>query len=129
MEIRPLSIVIPRCVIVLDWYSLAGCPLLSVSFEPNFQLERIEPYAFCELRLEVLALPGNMNSISECAFLYPTVDSLFIEQGNGRFVVQHGLFIDTSCHKLIRNFSDCEMIEIPRDVEVLGSYFAAMTPI
>jgi hypothetical protein len=34
------------------------------------------------------------------------------------------LLINIYCHKLVRDFSRREMIEVPCDIEVIGSYFA-----
>jgi hypothetical protein len=44
-----------------------------------------------------------------------------IESGNDMFVLENGLLIDVLDHKLIQNVSKLSEIEIPNNVEILGS--------
>jgi hypothetical protein len=50
-----------------------------------------------------------------------TLSSISIESGNEYFVIEQEFLIDIIHHKLIRNFSSSSDVEIPSNIEILGS--------
>jgi hypothetical protein len=49
------------------------------------------------------------------------LSSISIESGNKSFVIEHEFLIDIIHHKLIRNLSRSSNVEIPSNIEILGS--------
>jgi hypothetical protein len=60
--------------------------------------------------------------INGSAFEGTKLNSISVEEGNDIFHVEHEFLIDIVHHTLIRTFSDSSHIEIPRTIEILGSF-------
>jgi predicted metal-binding protein len=116
------SIMIPSNVEILESYCFADCDsLLSITFESNSHLTRIESSAFSSSSLQSIVIPRNVQFIAGSAFRGATLSSISIESGNDIFVIENDFLIDVLHHKLIRAFSESSEIEIPKNVEILGS--------
>jgi hypothetical protein len=114
--------VIPRSVEILGSSCFSSCESLSsISFESNSELTRIDSDAFSLSSLHSIIIPSNVQSIDGSAFSVVDLSNLLIESGNQRFVFENCFLIDVVDHKLIRNFSESSHIEIPADIEILGS--------
>jgi hypothetical protein len=116
------SIMIPRSVETLGCRCFSECrSLSSISFESNSRLIRIEAHAFSASNLQTIIIPQNVCFIDGSAFADVGIDSILLEDGNETFEIRCGFLIDRIRHKLIRNFSDSSVLEIPADIEILGS--------
>jgi hypothetical protein len=67
-------------------------------------------------------IPRNVRFIDGSAFEGVQFWSNSIESVNERFVIREDLLIDIVDHKLIRNFSTSSSVNIPCDIEILGSF-------
>jgi hypothetical protein len=66
-------------------------------------------------------IPSNVCSIDGSAFFGVNLLNCLIESENRRFVYAKAFLIDIVDHKLICNFSTSPHVEIPYDIEILGS--------
>jgi hypothetical protein len=66
-------------------------------------------------------IPRNVQFIDDSAFIGVPISSISIESGHGIFVIENEFLINTVHHTLIRNFSNSSHVEIPSDIEILGS--------
>jgi hypothetical protein len=66
-------------------------------------------------------IPRNVRFIDGSAFCNVTISSLLIESGNETFIIKQNFLIDNVRHILIHNFSTSSHLEIPYDIEILGS--------
>jgi hypothetical protein len=66
-------------------------------------------------------IPRNIQFIDGSPFIGLTLSSISIENGNEYFVIENEFLIDVIHHRLIRNFSKSSHIEIPSNLEILGS--------
>jgi hypothetical protein len=85
-------------------------------------LKRIESSAFYLSSLESIAILRSVQFIDGSAFGSTKLDSISIEAGSDIFHIEHEFLIDIAHHQLIRNFSALSDIEIPRTIEILGSF-------
>jgi hypothetical protein len=95
--------------------------LSSITFESNSHLTRIESEAFYGSSLESIVIPRNVRFIDATAFRCVILSSVSIESGNDIFVVENGLLINIFQHNLIRNLCGSSEIEIPNNIQILGS--------
>jgi hypothetical protein len=112
---------IPATVLVLGRSCFAYTDLQSISFEINSRLARIESSACRTLSLKSFTIPRSVTFISNRAFYFDKLESLFVEAGNSVFVIENDLFINVVDHKLIYIFSRSSTLVIPGSIEILGS--------
>jgi hypothetical protein len=66
-------------------------------------------------------IPQNVQNIDNSAFIDLTLSSISIESGNDSFVIENEFLIDIVHHTLIHNFSKLSHVEVPSDIEIVGS--------
>jgi cytochrome c556 len=93
----------------------------SISFESNSQLRRIESFAFSSSALQSIMIPRNVQFIDGSALISVELSSISIESENAYLVIENDLLINVIHHTLVRNFSNSSNIEIPSNIEILGS--------
>jgi hypothetical protein len=89
-------------------------------------LTRIESEAFSYSSLKSIVIPQNVQFIDGSAFVDVTLSSISIESGNQIFVIENDFLIDVFHQKLIRNFSTSSVIEIGRNIEILGDRMSSV---
>jgi hypothetical protein len=113
---------IPSSVEVIGSECFARCQVLkSISFEPKSQLTTIQSFTFSGLQLQLIMIPYTVEFIDGMTFCQLNVSDCLIESGNRRFVFRNGLLIDVLNRILVCNLSQSSHIEIPCDIEILGS--------
>jgi hypothetical protein len=116
------SIGIPRHIEILGSSCFSWCKSpSSVSFELNSRLTRIESGAFSSSLLQWIENPRAVGFIDGSAFIGCKLDSISIEAGHDRFVIEKDFLINIVDHRLIRIFSSSCHIEIMNTIEILGS--------
>jgi hypothetical protein len=66
-------------------------------------------------------IPRNVQFIDGSTFCDLTLSSISIESGNERFTIENNFLIDIVDHKFIHDFSNSSNVQIPADIEILGS--------
>jgi hypothetical protein len=119
---RMYCIEIPWDVEILGPSCFATCPLVSsISYESNSRLRQIESRAFAYCSFESMVIPSNVQFIDISAFECTLLSDCLIESGNQRFIFKNSFLIDVLDHKLIHSFPESSNVEIPCDIEILGS--------
>jgi hypothetical protein len=106
------SAVIPKQVETLGSSCFEGCQsLLSVGFETDSQLQRIEVKAFSSSSLKSILIPRNVEILGSSCFSYcKSLSSILFESNSRLRRIESEAFL----------FSSLTLILIPRNVEILG---------
>jgi hypothetical protein len=116
------NVEIPFDIEILGSSCFSNCQSLSsISFESISRLTRIESSAFSSSSLRSILIPHSVRFLDGSAFDGVRLCSCSIKSENQQFVVYKDFLIDIVNHILIHNFSTSPHIEIPWDVEILGS--------
>jgi hypothetical protein len=117
-----VSIVIPSRVEVLGKSCFTFClELSSISFESNAQLMRIESSVFSPSSLESFEIPHGVEFIHSSAFSDMNTPLILIAAGNEICIIENDILVDFVHHRTVRSFSKLARIEIPANIEVIGS--------
>jgi uncharacterized protein YuzB (UPF0349 family) len=113
---------IPNNIEILGSSCLSSCGLFSsITFESNSRLRRIESFAFSSSSIKSIEIPRSVQFIDGSAFAGLSLSSLTLEPGNETFIVENGFLIDILHHALIWSFLTLSTVEIPNNIEILGS--------
>jgi hypothetical protein len=116
------NITIPAHIEILGSSCFFHCDsLISISFEPNSRLRRIESDAFFRSSLQSMVIPHTVQFIDSSAFINVISSSISIESDSEHFVIQNGFLINIIQQKLIHDFLNSSNITIPADIEIIGS--------
>jgi hypothetical protein len=117
------SLIVPASVEVLGPSCFSYCrPLLSIRFEKNPRLKRIEPNAYSYSSVNHVTIPKTVISIDGSAFSNVTGLSIAVEHGNQAFDVEANCLVDISKKIILRYFGQVSSVTIGRNVEILGSF-------